>query len=179
MSRVVFETERLMMRRPSVEDVDALAVHWGDPETMKYIGQAGDAWPREKVVDRINAAIERCDQHGMTFWTAVEKETNCIVGQGGLVPIEFNGSEVELGYRLGKAHWGKGYATEIAIASAAYGFESLGLNRLIAVTYPENTGSRKVLTKTGFREVGESDLYYDCKTVLYELSKESFVGNGS
>lgn len=108
----------------------------------------------------------------MTFWTVVEKETGTVIGQGGLVPIEFNGPEIELGYRLGKPYWGRGYASEVARASAGYGFGVLGHDRLVAVSYPENIGSRRVLEKTGFEERGLTDVYYGVSCVQYELTRE-------
>ncbi len=172
MTDLITQTERLTLRVPTMDDIDVLASYWSDPETMKYIGKGGTGWTREQVVERIERGIRFCAEHGMTFWTVVENDTGTIIGQGGLVPIEFNGPEIELGYRLGKAHWGKGYASEIARASAAYGFETLGHERLVAVSYPENIASRRVLTKAGFEELGSTDKYYETTCVIYELTKE-------
>jgi len=170
MPDIITQTDRLTLRVPSMDDADVLASYWSDPETMKYIGKDGSGWTREQVVVRIERAIRFCAEHGMTFWTVVENETGTVIGQGGLVPIDFNGPEIELGYRLGRAHWGKGYATEISRASAAYAFETLGLDRLIAVSDPENLASRRVLVKAGFEERGETDRYYETMCVLFELT---------
>ncbi len=171
MREVVFETDRLVLCVPCLADVDALAGYWSDPETMRYLGINGDVWTRQQVVERVERGARFCSEHGMTFWTVVEKASGMVIGQGGLVPIAFNGDEVELGYRFGKAHWGKGYATEVARASAAYGFEKLGLDRLVAVSFPGNGASRKVLTKVGFEELGESGLYYGKVLILFEMRK--------
>jgi len=171
MPDIITQTDRLTLRVPSMDDIDTLAGYWADPETMKYIGKGGAGWTREQVVERIERGMRFCDEHGMTFWTVIENETNTIIGQGGLVPIAFNGPEIELGYRLGRPHWGKGYATEIARASAAYGFTHKALDRLVAVSYPENGASRKVLSKVGFVELGLSDKYYETTCMLYELRK--------
>ena len=171
MREVVFETDRLELCVPCAADVDALAGYWGDLETMRYLSKSGDVWTREQVVERVERGARYCGERGMTFWTVVEKATGTVIGQGGLVPIAFNGDEVELGYRFGKAHWGKGYATELAKASAAYGFEKLGLDRLVAVSFPGNTASRSVLKKAGFDELGESGLYYEKVLVLFEMNK--------
>lgn len=179
MREVVFETDRLELCVPCDQDVDALAGYWSDPETMKYLSQAGGVWTREQVVERIERGARFCNEHGMTFWTAIEKETGTVIGRGGLVPIAFNGDEIELGYRFGKAHWGKGYATELAMASAAYGFEKLGLDRIVAVSFPGNTASRHVLNKAGFDELGESALYYEKTLVLFEMNKSVVRGEGS
>lgn len=172
MPDLITQTERLTLRVPTMDDVDVLAAYWSDPETMKYIGKAGTGWTREQVVERIERAMRFCSEHGMTFWTVVENESGTVIGQGGLVPIEFNGPEIELGYRLGKPHWGKGYATEIARASAAYGFERFGHDRLVAVSYPENIASRMVLEKTGFEERGLTDVYYEVTCMHFELTRE-------
>jgi RimJ/RimL family protein N-acetyltransferase len=176
MPDIITQTDRLTLRLPTMDDVDVLAGYWADPETMRYIGKEGTGWTREQVVERIERAIRFCAEHGMTFWTVVENETGMVIGQGGLVPIEFNGPEIELGYRLGKPHWGKGYASEIAAASARYGFTSKGLDRLVAVTYLENTASRRVLEKTGFIETGETHLYYGVHCLSYELTKARWEG---
>lgn len=168
---IITQTERLIVRVPRVEDVDVLASYWGDAETIRYIGKGGEPWTREMVAQRVEGAIERQRVSGYCFWVVELRDTGEVIGQGGIVPIENKGPEIELGYRLGKMHWGKGYATEIAHASAGYAFESIGLDRLIAVTYPENTGSRKVLTKVGFEDRGITDRYYDTSCALYELTR--------
>lgn len=169
MREVVTSTARLDLVVPKTRDCDALYALWSDPETMRYIGD-GSAWDREKINHRIERAIGMQRDRGMTFWTLIERDTGRVIGQGGLVPIEFKGPEVELGYRLGRAHWGKGYASEIAKASAEYGFESLGIEKLVAVTDPENLASRRVLIKTGFVEEGPSDVYYGVPTIVHRMN---------
>lgn len=175
MPDIVTQTERLTLRVPCMDDIDTLAGYWADPETMKYIGKGGTPWTREQVAERIERGIRFCAEHGMTFWTVIENETDTIIGQGGLVPIAFNGPEIELGYRLGRPHWGRGYATEIAKASARVGFELFAHDRLVAVSYPENDASRKVLSKVGFEERGLSDKYYETTSMLYELTKKRWA----
>ncbi|MFK7758360.1 MAG: GNAT family N-acetyltransferase [Phycisphaerales bacterium] len=169
----VITTDRLLIDPPSHTDLDALAELWSDEHTMRYIG-AGNAWSRSQIAERIDRAIKTHRQHGMTFWTIKERSTGMIIGQGGLVPIEFNGPEIELGYRLGKDHWGKGYATEIAKASARYGLTSLGLDELVAVCDEHNDASRVVLSKVGFREIGLSQAYYNTSTILHRMNRDDF-----
>ncbi len=172
---IVIQTDRLLLLVPSMDDCGALHELWSDPETMKYIG-AGGVWTRAQIEERLQRAMRTQQEHGMTFWTIIERASGSIVGQGGLVPIEFDGPEIELGYRLGKEHWGKGYATEIARASAAYGFDTLGVDELVAVCYEENLPSRRVLHKAGFHEVGESDLYYGVRTIVHRMTKDGAPG---
>lgn len=165
---IVCQSERLSLVAPSMDHLDALTGLWSDAETMKFIGQ-GTAWPRDKVQARIERAIRTHAEHGMTFWTVVRSDDRTIVGQGGIVPIAFNGSEFELGYRFGREHWGRGYATETAALSRDHAFGPLGLERLVAVTDPNNAASQRVLIKTGFRETGTSDLYYNARCVTFEM----------
>ncbi len=175
MHQTVCETDRLLLVAPSESDIDPLCALWSDPETMKFIG-SGEPWSKEKVTHRIERAMRTHQEQGMTFWTVIEKSSDKVIGQGGLVPIEFDGPEIELGYRLGKDYWGKGYASEIAHASAAYGFEQLGIEELVAVCDPANLGSRRVLIKTGFNEVGESDVYYGVPTIVHRMTKDGLPG---
>ena len=172
---IVIQTDRLLLLVPSMDDCGALHELWSDPETMKYIG-AGGVWTREQIEERLQRAMRTQQEHGMTFWTIIERDSGSIIGQGGLVPIEFDGPEIELGYRLGRDHWGNGYASEIARASAAYGFGALGVDELVAVCYEENLPSRRVLLKAGFHEVGESDLYYGVRTIVHRMTKDGEPG---
>lgn len=169
MREVITTTARLELVAPDTVDCDPLCELWSDPGTMRFIGD-GSAWDRDKISQRIERAMRMQRNRGMTFWTLIERDTERVVGQGGLVPIEFNGPEVELGYRLGKDFWGKGYATEIAAASAKYGFETLGLNKLVAVTHHENLASRRVLIKIGFVEECKSDVYYGVPTIVHRMN---------
>lgn len=175
-ARVLIATDRLDLCAPDLADVEALTELWSDPETMRHIGD-GTPWTAEKVRARIERAILNQANTGCAFWTARLRETGGVIGQCGIVPIEFNGSEFELGYRLGRAHWGLGLATEGATAAADYGLraherEGLELGRLVAVTNEDNAASRRVLAKVGFGELGTSDLYYNTRCVLHELTAE-------
>ncbi len=167
---VIASTDRLALRAPTHGDLTPLAELWSDPETMRYIGP-GDPWDEAKVRERIERAVRTHAETGMTFWTVCDRD-GTVMGQGGLVPIGFNGPEVELGYRLGRAFWGRGYATEIARLSRDHAFGPLGLDRLVAVTHPENHASRRVLAKVGFRETGMSDVYYGVRCLTHQLTRD-------
>ncbi len=85
--------------------------------------------------------------HGFSLWVAREKSTGAVVGDCGLQPLELPSPDVELGYRLGRRHWGRGLATEAATACLRTRFEKLGLNRIVAVAHPDNAASPRVLEK--------------------------------
>ena len=165
------ETERLILRLLRPDDLDDLCVLFGDPEVMQYIG-AGRVWSRDELAERIEAGRSLHLEHGMSFWGVELRSTGELIGQCGLVPIERKGPEIEVGYRLGKRFWGMGYASEGAMASVEYGFEAIGLERIIAVAHPENVVSHRVLEKVGLRRVGPTDRYYSQTTILFEVERD-------
>jgi RimJ/RimL family protein N-acetyltransferase len=169
MRNIITQTDRLQLCAPKMADLDRLAELWSDAETMRFISPDAP-WTRQQVQERLERSVRICNERGIAFWTVIEKSNSTIIGQGGLTPISFKGDEIELGYRLGRDFWGKGYATEIARASIDYGFETLKFDRLVAVCYEGNLGSRRVLSKAGFRELGESDDYYGVRTILHECT---------
>jgi RimJ/RimL family protein N-acetyltransferase len=86
-----------------------------------------------------------------------------VIGSAALKPLEDTGPEIEVGYHLGRAHWGRGYATEAARGLLQHGFERLGLARIVAVVDPENTRSLAVVARLGMRAEGPCRCYdRDC-----------------
>jgi RimJ/RimL family protein N-acetyltransferase len=96
---------------------------------------------------------------GHALWAVDSKVARSFVGQCGLVPVEGKGPEIELAYHFKKASWGKGYATEAAIAVLAQGLGAIGLERIIAVVMPENAASCRVVEKAGMRFEGIAAYY--------------------
>lgn len=166
------ESKRLRLRAARPEDVEPLRPVFSDPEVMRYVG---DGSPRDER--KVRAAIERwmrLEPQGMGLFTISTKDTGDVVGDCGLIPIKRSGGsergpEIELGYRFGRAYWGRGYASEAAGRVIAYAFDTLALPRVIAVTHLENAASRRVLEKTGFRYEGTTDAYYDDTLHLYAM----------
>jgi RimJ/RimL family protein N-acetyltransferase len=119
--------------------------------------------------DRI--AQKRAHQafHGFAIWAVVERATGEPVGDTGLQLLE-NGPDVEIGWRMAHDRRGRGYATEAARAALDAGFGTLGLDRIVAVTHPDNAPSRRVMEKLGMTYV-ESGRHYGGETVLYELRR--------
>ena len=149
------ETERLTLRQFTAEDVDLLVELDSDPEVMHYI-TGGHATPREEIErDELPAFLahhERDDGYG--FWAAIEKSTGRFVGWFHFRPAKAaHPNEVELGYRLCKSAWGKGYATEGSRALIDKGFAELGVQRVVAFTMVVNVASRRVMEKAGLRFV--------------------------
>lgn len=152
---VFLETERLVLRRFTEADVDNLVELDGDPDVMHFIN-GGRPTPRLEVETDILPAFldyyERFDGYG--FWAAVEKSSGGFVGWFHFRPErDAPPNEVELGYRLRKSAWGKGYATEGSRALIDKGFAEHGVERVVAFTMVVNIASRRVMEKAGLRFV--------------------------
>jgi RimJ/RimL family protein N-acetyltransferase len=150
---VVLETERLILRRFTADDVDNLVELDGDPDVMFYI-TGGRTTTREEIeTDFLPAFLgyyERGDGYG--FWAVVERSTGDFLGWFHFRPGEGHpDDEPELGYRLRKSAWGKGYGAEGSIALIRRGFTELGVRRVVAGTMVVNTASRRVMEKAGMR----------------------------
>lgn len=152
---VYLETERLILRRFTKDDVDNLHDLDSDPEVMRYI-TGGPSTPREEIVrDYIPAYLGHYQRfEGYGFWVAIEKATGAFLGWFHLrLPGDAPLDEPELGYRLKKSAWGKGYATEGSMALVNKAFADLGAQRVTANTYGDNAASRRVMEKVGMRHV--------------------------
>lgn len=144
---LIAETERLILRHFHFQDVTALKVIFTDAEVMHFgEGVRSEAWIHTWLRQVIDHDYR---QRGYGPYAVVEKISGQMIGYCGLFYFaELAGqSEVELGYRLARAYWAKGYATEAARAVRDYGFQSLGLKRLVAMIDPANTASLKVAKK--------------------------------
>jgi RimJ/RimL family protein N-acetyltransferase len=152
---VYLETERLVLRRFTPGDVDAVTALDADPAVMRYIN-GGRPTPREEIRDDYLPAwiayYAAGDRYG--FWAVVEKRTGGFIGWFHLRPRAGDpGDEPELGYRLLAAAWGHGYATEGSQALVEKAFEELGARRVYATTMVVNVASRRVMENAGLRFV--------------------------
>ena len=122
-----------------------------DPEVYKYLEEPGDpAEQREEMVERILTDFGP----GLGTWSIYGRGQTQFLGVAHIIPIDDEGPDVELGFRLVSAAWGKGLASEAAKAVLQHGFERVGLNEIIAVTDPDNKGSEKTLKRLGFKREG-------------------------
>jgi len=153
--QVFLETERLVLRRFTESDADDLFDLDADPEVMRYVN-GGRATPRDEIEEHILPRFLRYYERfeGFGFWAAIEKSSGEFLGWFHFRPRE-GGSpeEAELGYRLKRSAWGKGYATEGARALIRKGFTEPGVRRVFAETMAVNTASRRVMEKAGLELV--------------------------
>jgi RimJ/RimL family protein N-acetyltransferase len=189
--RVFLETDRLTLRRFTEADEDNLFELNSDPEVMRFL-DGDEPTPRAEVRTRIIPTFlgyyERFE--GFGFWAAVETATGQFLGWFHFRPPlgdadtpagwEENGV-AELGYRLRRSAWGKGYATEGSRALIHKGFTEFGVRRVVAETLAGNLGSRRVLEKSGLIQVdtfasAEPDAARNAGQdhVVYELTRASW-----
>jgi ribosomal-protein-alanine N-acetyltransferase len=146
---LVLETERLLLRRLTMADLDPLAALYRDPEVRRYFpdGTRTHEQTREELQWVIDVYYAR---YGYGLWATILRETGDFVGRCGLLPWEIEGRpEVEVAYLLDRNHWGRGLATEAARAIADHAFATLPVERLICLVDPANNASANVATKIG------------------------------
>jgi ribosomal-protein-alanine N-acetyltransferase len=163
------ETSRLQFRRFTPDDLHALAAIRADAEVMKHISSR-----RPESVEEVGIVLHKqlahWDQHGFGRWALIDKNSGALVGWCGLFYLE-NTNEVEIAYGLAREYWGKGLASEAARAAMKYGFEVLRFPRIVAVAWPENVASLRVMEKL---RMTKAQLYAD-KWVYYFISREDFA----
>jgi ribosomal-protein-alanine N-acetyltransferase len=156
------ETGRLRLRPLTDADADTAALHriYGDAETMRHVGRSRRPTADLDATRRVVEFVCRHDElHGFSMWAVDELDGDPVVGIAGLLWVEGHGPEVEAAYVLRRDRWGRGYATEALRAVLAAGHGELGLGRIVALAYPENDASRRVMEKAGMRPDGTVDAY--------------------
>lgn len=153
---IVLQTERLILRRFTPDDVDLVYELDSDPEVMRFI-TGGQPTPRDLIRDQVLPRwLALYDQGaGCGFWAAQRKADGGFLGWFHWRPIAEQPGAFELGYRLVQAAWGRGYATEGSRALLRKGFTELGAQRAIAHTLLNNTRSQRVMEKVGLKRVRE------------------------
>lgn len=153
--QISLETERLVLRRFTEDDVDNLVELDSDPDVMHFINGGRSTSRREIESDVLPTFLDYYVRFaGYGFWAAIEKASGRFVGWFHFRPTEAaRSNEVELGYRLLKSAWGQGYATEGSRALIDKGFAELGVQRVVAFTMVVHVASRRVMEKAGLRLV--------------------------
>jgi ribosomal-protein-alanine N-acetyltransferase len=175
-------TSRLLLRRWRVEDLDAFAAINGDPAVMEYFPATMSREQTAAMVDRLEAGFER---DGYGFWAVEVGATGLLAGFVGLSPVSEGmpfAPAVEVGWRLGREHWGQGIAREAAEAALGYGFGLLDLDEIVAYTTVGNLRSRRLMERLGMRHDESADFDHPglaggdplAPHVLYRLTRPSW-----
>ena len=189
MPHVYLETARMMLRRLTESDADNLFDLDSDPVVMQFLtGGVPNtrAFIVEKTLPRFLAYYDRYDDFGL--WAAIEKTSADFMGWFHFRPYKENHEETELGYRIKKTYWGRGFATEGSRALINKGFRELAVPKVVATTMSLNVRSRRVMEKVGLQF--EREFVYsgdpvpgwraeDCLEVKYGLTKERWESSGS
>jgi len=180
--KVFLETPRITLRRLMSSDVEELVELDSDPCVMRYL-TGGEPHTRallvEQFLPRMLDFYRRFDAFG--FWAAIEIASGGFMGWFHFKPSDENADDIELGYRLKRAYWDRGLATEGSKALIDEGFRELGVSKVVAETMASNVRSRRVLEKCGF--LLERAFAYpgppfpgwtpgDCMEVAYGLTRE-------
>jgi len=177
--KVFKESDRIVLRELLPSDKDAMFEMDSDPEVHKYLWQ-NPITRLEQAEATIAFVRAQYIEHGIGRWAIVEKESNQFVGWGGLklitTPINGHVNFYDVGYRLLRRFWGKGYATESAKLSVQYAFEELHATAVYAMADPNNLASRNALEKTGLKIDGHCE-YEGLKCDWFELSREDCLMN--
>ena len=151
--QVFLETERMTLRRFTVEDVDHLVDLDSDPEVMRFL-TGGKPTPREVVQNDILPTFMNSYEpaSGLGVFAAIEKKSGEFLGWFSIRSKDAkNTNEVTLGYRLRRAVWGNGYATEGVRALLYKVFTESDVQRVVATTYQDNLASIRVMEKAGLK----------------------------
>jgi ribosomal-protein-alanine N-acetyltransferase len=164
------ETPRLILRPHTLHDVEPSYQMMLDPEVGRYTGDGGSI-SLDEMRQRIKKhVLGDYEKHGFGRFAVELKATGKFIGFAGLKYLSHI-DEVDIGYRFVRDQWGKGIATEAVNACLPYGFETLGLKRIIGLVMPANTASIRVLEKTGF-QFEEERIEYDEWVRVYTLIRD-------
>lgn len=175
-------TERLLLRPWRAQDCEALWAMQSDPQVMEFLMPVPDRAASDAVADRI---ARHFADHGFGLWVVEVPGVTPFAGYCGLVHVPYAAHftpAIEVGWRFLRTAWGHGYATEAARACLDFGFETLGLEQIIAITVPANRRSRAVMARLGMTHDPNDD--FDMPTVpvghplrhqvLYRLCRPDF-----
>ena len=168
MTKQILESERLYLKEFAANNVDKLFKLNGDPNVMKYI--------REPITDIkvieniINHIIKYYTEHpGFGVWAGYLKSNNEFIGFFELAHMD-NTDEIEVGYRLHKKYWSKGYATEMTNILLDYGFNQMCLKEIVGITLHGNTASENVLKKAGLVYIKDA-FFYEVDVKYFRITK--------
>ncbi|HKG06089.1 MAG TPA: GNAT family N-acetyltransferase [Pedobacter sp.] len=178
--KIFAETDRIILREIVLEDAADMFEMDSDPEVQKYLGKAPIKTIAE-AVENIQFIRQQYIDYGIGRWVIVDKATNEFVGWSGMKYrtdlVNGHTGFYDVGYRLIRRFWGKGYATESAKASIRYAFGTLNLEAVYALAHFENTASRKALLKSGLKITGHVN-HEGIACDWFELKKEDYLKGG-
>ncbi|MGA5320952.1 GNAT family N-acetyltransferase [Streptomyces seoulensis] len=175
---VTLETPRLILRRWREEDIAPMAAVHADPVVMRWIRDGG-VRDEEQTRRGVRAWESEWESEGFGLFAVEIRSTGELAGFTGLsVPgyLPELLPAVEVGWRLGRSHWGQGLATEAATAAIRFGFEERGLKRIVSIAQVGNDASERIMTKLGMRPVRETaHPVYGRRVRVFELRADQYT----
>ncbi len=178
----VLRTKRLILRGWRDQDRPAYAAINADPEVTRFLSKRFSREETDAMIDRMRAGWRR---RGYGLWAVEREHDRVLLGMTGLSFHDFEAPFtpcVEIGWRLARSAWGRGYATEAAGAALRFGFETLGLDEIVSFTVVDNAASRRVMERLGMRHDASNDFGHPMfpeghrlrPHVLYRLSGDDW-----
>lgn len=168
MLAVIIETDRLLLRRATVDDVDALLEIHADPAIVQFMGE----WDRERAMEWLAGVDQNWRDHGYGRVAIVDRRTGRLLGRTGLMYLpQF--SETELGWTLRREAWGHGYATEAAHACANWAFRDFGMPYLTSLIEPANERSIGVAARLGMTPM-RPEVFHERPMIVHAVTREAW-----
>jgi ribosomal-protein-alanine N-acetyltransferase len=166
---IVCESLRLILRRFDENDAEAILKFRGDPQVMQFSLTGPES--REDIrIKYLPSCVKRYARDGFGQWAVIRKSDGNCIGECGICAQIVDGSrEYEISYRLRRDCWGQGLATEAAQACRDYGFEQIGLTRMISIIEPENAASIRVAEKMGMT-LEKRASFHDIAAQIYGIT---------
>ncbi len=139
---IVVTTPRLELRRFSLDDVEGFYNLNEDSEVIRYTGDR--SFKGRQEVETFILAYDQYEKHGIGRWSAYLRETGTYIGFSGL-KFDPDKNQLDIGFRFYRDQWGKGYATESAIAALRIGFDEFGADVIVARAMQDNAASHSVI----------------------------------
>jgi [ribosomal protein S5]-alanine N-acetyltransferase len=167
------ETERLILRKFTLDDLEAFASLMADPEVMRF-SMNGPMKEVEQVLEYLQKRIlDHYISYGYGLYAVIHKQDDCLIGYVGLINQCIDGEDkTELGYRLNPSYWGQGLATEASTAVCDYAFDTLNKNELISIIDPKNIPSLKVAERLGMK-YWKDTIFHVTPVQIYYLQNPS------
>ncbi|WP_371871873.1 GNAT family N-acetyltransferase [Pontibacterium sinense] len=169
----LFETERLVARPLSLQDLPALTEILSDPEVMKY--SVRGVCDGEATREFIDWCAECYSSHGVGPWALLEKASGDLIGFCGVGPeLVDDVEEINLGYRLARRFWNQGFATEAVNGVMMYAFDQKHYESVVVIIEPEHIASVRVAEKAGFGDYTVHE-FHSRPVRLYRMICEDWV----
>ncbi|MGN6752013.1 MAG: GNAT family N-acetyltransferase [Intrasporangium sp.] len=177
MTPSALETDRLTLRGWSHDEAPRLLDMLGRKDVTQWLGD-GEPWimaDLEEAHRTIDRYAERSATPPIGIWAVEVRDTGQVAGSVMLLPLpRSEAGEVEIAWHLHPDSWGRGYATEAALALLEYGFRS-GLSEVLAVTHVGNDASARVCGRLGMRDEGVVRKWYDVDMQLYRITGQEWA----